>query len=153
MTIAVDLGRKATKPTNNLCKQIGPRSGPSKHWAWSGSNLIILRCNCWKNFSKKLILKKKQQTKKKAWKKITRRQRVKPVAPLNSCMLQKWKKSTQIFYLLHIFMVVSLIPAQPHTFLEFDRVIFSTVNLLPMIQERLFSVTSKRICMVYWLTA
>ena len=47
--------------------------------------------------------------------------------------------------------VVSLIPARSRTFAEIDREMFSTVILpLPLIQERLVSVTS--MCTKYWLT-
>ena len=47
--------------------------------------------------------------------------------------------------------VVSLIPARPHTFIEIDCKIFSTVILLvPLIQEGLFSVTSKGMWTEYW---
>ena len=43
--------------------------------------------------------------------------------------------------------VVSLIPAQLHTFVEIDREISSTVILLlPLIQEGLLSVTSGSMC-------
>ena len=27
-------------PDDNICKQFGPRSGPTKHWAWSRSKLF-----------------------------------------------------------------------------------------------------------------
>ena len=56
---------------DNLCKQFGPRSGPTLCRAWSGSKLfdtLIFDPNyltpwySWKNFSKKLIWKKNQQT-------------------------------------------------------------------------------------------
>ena len=44
--------------------------------------------------------------------------------------------------------------AQSHTFVKIDLEIFSTVILLlPLIQERLVSVTSKCIWAKYWLTA
>ena len=50
--------------------------------------------------------------------------------------------------------VVSLIPAQPHTFVEIDYEIISTVFLLlPLIQEGLLSVTSESMCTNYCLTA
>ena len=40
--------------------------------------------------------------------------------------------------------VVSLIPSLPHTFVEIDLEIFSTITLfLPLIQEGLLSVTSE----------
>ena len=43
---------------DNLCKQFAPRSSPTKYLTWFGSNLLTLRWYSWKNFSKKLILKK-----------------------------------------------------------------------------------------------
>ena len=49
--------------------------------------------------------------------------------------------------------VVNLIPAWPHTFGEIDHKIFSTVILLPLIQEGSLSVTSESMCTEYWLTA
>ena len=50
--------------------------------------------------------------------------------------------------------VVSLIPAQSHTFVVIDCEIISTaILLLPLIQEGLLSVTSYSMCMRYWLTA
>ena len=49
--------------------------------------------------------------------------------------------------------VVGLIPAHFHTFVEIDGEIFSIVILLiPLIQERLVSVTSESMCIKYWLT-
>ena len=48
---------------------------------------------------------------------------------------------------------VSSIPARSHTFVEIDHEIISMVILLLLIQERLLSVTSKSMCMKYWLTA
>ena len=48
--------------------------------------------------------------------------------------------------------VASLISAQSHTFMEIDHELISTVFLLlPLNLEGLLSVTSKRICMKYWL--
>ena len=48
--------------------------------------------------------------------------------------------------------VVSLSHARSHTFVEIDHEIISTVILLlPLIQERLLSVTSECVCMKYWL--
>ena len=42
----------------------------------------------------------------------------------------------------------------PHTSVENDREIYSTVILLlPLIQEGLLSVTSESMCTEYWLTA
>ena len=50
--------------------------------------------------------------------------------------------------------VMSSILALPHTFVEIDHEIFSTVILfLPLIQEGLLSVTSKSMCTEYWLTS
>ena len=43
---------------HNLCKQIGPRSGPTKGRVWSGSNRFDTHWYNWNNFLKKLILKK-----------------------------------------------------------------------------------------------
>ena len=46
--------------------------------------------------------------------------------------------------------VASSIPAQPHTSVEIEHVIFSTVILLlPLIQVGLFSVTNKSMCTKY----
>ena len=47
--------------------------------------------------------------------------------------------------------VENSILAQYHTFMEIDHEI--TAILLPLIQERFLSVTSKSMCMKYWLTA
>ena len=45
-------------------------------------------------------------------------------------------------------------PVQQHSFVETDHEIFSTVILsLPLIQEGKLSVTCKRMCTEYWLTA
>ena len=46
--------------------------------------------------------------------------------------------------------VLSLIPAQPHTFMEFTHEIFSTVILLPLIENGL-SVTRESMCTEYCL--
>ena len=47
---------------------------------------------------------------------------------------------------------MSSIPAQPHTFVEVDREIFSTAILhLLLIQEGLLSVTSESMCREYGL--
>ena len=49
---------------------------------------------------------------------------------------------------------VSLIQAQSYIFIEVDHEIISTIILpLPLIQEGLLSVTSKSMCMKYWLSA
>ena len=46
---------------------------------------------------------------------------------------------------------VSSIPARPHTFVEIDHEIFSTVSLLlPLIQEGLLSVSRESMCTEYW---
>ena len=42
--------------TDNLCKQIGPRSGWTKCQAYLDPNCLTLWWYSWKNFSKKLIL-------------------------------------------------------------------------------------------------
>ena len=43
---------------------------------------------------------------------------------------------------------------RPHSFVEIDHEIFSTVILsLPLIQEGKLSVTCERMCTEYWLTA
>ena len=48
--------------------------------------------------------------------------------------------------------VVSLIPARSHALVEVDHEIISTVILLlPLIQERLLSVTSESMYTKYWL--
>ena len=45
-------------------------------------------------------------------------------------------------------------PVRPHSFVEIDHEIFSTVILsLPLIQEGKLSVTCERMCTEYWLTA
>ena len=49
--------------------------------------------------------------------------------------------------------VGSLIRVRPHTVMEIDHEIFSTVILLPLIEEGLLSVTSESMCPEYWLTA
>ena len=41
---------------------------------------------------------------------------------------------------------MGFLPSRSHTFLEIDHEIISTVIFLPLIQEGLFSVTSKSIC-------
>ena len=46
--------------------------------------------------------------------------------------------------------VMSLIPGQPHTFVEIDHELLSMATLLLLIQERLLSVTSKSMCTEYW---
>ena len=49
--------------------------------------------------------------------------------------------------------VVSLIPAQSHTFVEIDHEIISTaIFLLLLIQEWFLSITSESMCTKYWLT-
>ena len=49
--------------------------------------------------------------------------------------------------------VMSLIQPLPHTLVEIDHEIYSRVILLlPLIQERMLSVTCESICAEYWLT-
>ena len=49
--------------------------------------------------------------------------------------------------------VASSIPTRSHTFVEIDHEIISMViSSLPLIQDGLLSVTSKSMCMKYWLT-
>ena len=50
---------------DNLCKQFGTRSRPTEPLVWPGTKCLTLWWYSWKNFSKKLILKKNQQTTKK----------------------------------------------------------------------------------------
>ena len=99
MTIAVDLGRKATKQTNknktntsyefwcvmytwwksswflssavNLCKQFGPRSGMTECRSWSGSKLFDTLIVFLKEIFEKVYFEKSQQSTAKSWK-ITR---------------------------------------------------------------------------------
>ena len=49
--------------------------------------------------------------------------------------------------------VTNSIPAWPHTFMEIDNEIISTVILLPLIQEGFLSVTYQNMDTKYWLTA
>ena len=49
--------------------------------------------------------------------------------------------------------VVSLIPAQSHTFVEFDYEIISTVSLLSSAESFLTKRIGVSMCMKYWLTA
>ena len=53
---------------DNFCKQFGPRSGPTKRRASSGSNQFDTQMKFQKEILKKLILKKNQQTSKKSMK-------------------------------------------------------------------------------------
>ena len=50
---------------NNLCKQIGPRPGPTKHQAWSVSDLFDAQMVLRKEFFEKAVYEKNQQTTKK----------------------------------------------------------------------------------------
>ena len=59
---------------DNFCKQIGPRSGPTKCWAWSGSNLFDAQMY-FLNLFRKSGLKKSADNKKHE--KISEAQRVK----------------------------------------------------------------------------
>ena len=47
-----------------FCKQFGPRSGPTKCWAWSGSNLFGTLIELPKESFKKVDFEKIQQTTK-----------------------------------------------------------------------------------------
>ena len=49
---------------DNLCKQIEPRPGPTKHQAWSGSNLFDAHMVLRKKFLEKVDYEKNQQTTK-----------------------------------------------------------------------------------------
>ena len=60
---------------DNLCKQFGPRSGPTKCWSWSGSNLFDTLIGFPKDFFFKVYFEKSQQTSKimkyyPAWKEL-----------------------------------------------------------------------------------
>ena len=50
---------------DDLCKQFGPRSGPTKCRAWSGSKLFDTLMIFLKEFFKKVNFEKNQQTAKK----------------------------------------------------------------------------------------
>ena len=52
----VDLTFYLYLPANNFCKQCGPRSGPTKRRAWSGTKLFDTLMVLLKEFLKKLIL-------------------------------------------------------------------------------------------------
>ena len=59
------------------------------------------------------------------------------------CMLDWWSGGLEFVALV-----------LPHSFIEIDHEIFSTVILsLPLIQEGKLSVTCERMCTEYWLTA
>ena len=47
---------------DNLCKQSGPRSGPTKSQAWSGSKLFDTLIVSLKEFFEKVDFEKSQQT-------------------------------------------------------------------------------------------
>ena len=74
---------------NNLCKQIGPRSGPTKCRAWSGSNLFDTQMVFLKEFLEKVNFEKNQQTTKKH-EQFPRGQRVKVF--LLNCVIRPNKK-------------------------------------------------------------
>ena len=50
---------------DNLCKQFGPRSGGTKCWAWSGSNLLDTEMVFLKEFFEKFEFEKNQLTAEK----------------------------------------------------------------------------------------
>ena len=60
--------------TDNLCKQFGPRLGPTKCWAWSGSKLLDTQK--WDGIPER-IFQKKLISKKISWEKFPSRQRIK----------------------------------------------------------------------------
>ena len=66
---------------SNLCKQFGPRSGPTEHRAWSGCKLFDTLMIFLKKFSEKYDFEKNQQTTKNL-KKLLIRQRVKLICVL-----------------------------------------------------------------------
>ena len=63
---------------DNLGKQFGPRSGPTKRRSWSGSNLFDTLTVFLKEFFEKVVFEKNHQTTKKH-EKLCRRQRVYPI--------------------------------------------------------------------------
>ena len=65
--------------TNNFCKQIGPRSGPTKCWAWSVSKLFYTLLVLLKELFKKVDFEKKADNKKHAKLPSIPRQRVNPL--------------------------------------------------------------------------
>ena len=52
-------------PADNLCKQFGPRSGPTKCQAWSGYKLFDTLMVLLKEFFENVDFEKNQQTEKK----------------------------------------------------------------------------------------
>ena len=53
---------------DNFCEQFGPRSGPTKCRAWSGSNLFDTLMVFLKEFFKKLDFEKKSADDQNPWK-------------------------------------------------------------------------------------
>ena len=50
---------------DNLCKKLGPRSGPTKRRAWSGSNMFLTQMVFLKDFFQNKCFWKNQQTTKR----------------------------------------------------------------------------------------
>ena len=51
-----------------LCNQFGPRSGPKKHWVWSGTRLFDTQMAFLKEIFEKINFEKKSAGAKKSWK-------------------------------------------------------------------------------------
>ena len=96
------MGRKESNQTNktlcllvssadNLFKQFGTRSGPTKCRAWSGSNLVDTQMVYYSstNFSKKLILKKSADSKK-------------------ACKITQYAKRWEIIWLVWVIAIYTL---------------------------------------------
>ena len=64
---------------DNLCKQFGPRSGPTKHGAWSRSKLLDTLIVFLKEYFEKVNFEKKSQQMTKDDEKLPSRQRVDPL--------------------------------------------------------------------------
>ena len=73
--------------SDNLSKQLGQRSHPTKPWAWSGSNCLALRWYSFKTFFEKVDSEKISRRLKKTWK-FPRGQRINPAAQK---MAQTWQ--------------------------------------------------------------
>ena len=76
---------------DNICKQFGPRSGPTEHWAWSGSKPFDTQIVFLKEFLEKLDFEKKISRRQKKREKFPSGQPVnsnKPCFPLHWCYIQ-----------------------------------------------------------------
>ena len=62
---------------DNFCKQLGPRSGPTKHPTWSASKLFTLWWVSWNIFWKKVYFEKKKISRRQKNVKLPSIQRVK----------------------------------------------------------------------------